>query len=183
MNLEHVPDGVILLGHALRLMLTAPEIQRSKIAKLSWQNLRPLFSGNFMATLPSCRLNSTSIHMSNGQSCELILISYIKIGSLIHRNIIGINDNENHQHSLNIAIMVNSQYTSGELLCVVLRGSFVICRQPVQTTCRIIATFAHFLDLKLCGSIPEILFRSNLLGSSPSLLTVTHSLAWCARNS
>ena len=77
-----------------------PEIQRSNIAKLSWQNLPSSYSGNFMATLRSQRLNSMSIHTSNDRSRELKFISYMKISSLVRRNIIVINYNENCQHSM-----------------------------------------------------------------------------------
>jgi hypothetical protein len=39
------------------------------------------------------------------------------------------------------------------------------------------------LDLKLCASIPAIFLRSkDLLGSTPTLLTVLYGLAWWARN-
>ena len=45
---------------------------------------------------------------------------------------------------------------------------------------------AHFLvghvafDFKLSGSIPAIFFEKQLLGSTPTLLTVLCGLAWCA---
>ena len=64
------------------------EIQRLNIAKLLLQNLRSLYLGNFMATLLSQRLSSMSIHMSNDRSRELKFISYMKISSIVHRNII-----------------------------------------------------------------------------------------------
>ena len=76
-----------------RLTLTVHEIRRSNIAKLSRQNLRSSYSGNFMATLRSQRLNSMSIHTSNDRSRELKFISYMKISSLVRRNIIVINYN------------------------------------------------------------------------------------------
>ena len=88
-----------LLGH-FRLKLTVHEIRRSNIAKLSRQNLRSSYSGNFMATLRSQRLNSMSIHTSNDRSRELKFISYMKISSLVRRNIVVINYNENCQHSM-----------------------------------------------------------------------------------
>ena len=86
--------------YTVRLKLTVHEIRRSNIAKLSRQNLRSSYSGNFMATLRSQRLNSTSIHTSNDRSRELKFISYMKISSLVRRNIIVIDYNENYQHSM-----------------------------------------------------------------------------------
>ena len=83
----YAPDLVV------RLKLTVHEIRRSNIAKLSRQNLRSSYLGNFMATLRSQRLNSMSIHTSNDRSRELKFISYMKISSLVSRNIIVINYN------------------------------------------------------------------------------------------
>ena len=95
---RYQPGSCWLTG--IKLKLTVHEIRRSNIAKLSRQNLRSSYSGNFMAILRSQRLNSMPIHTSNDRSRELKFMSYMKISSLVRRNIIVINYNENRQHSM-----------------------------------------------------------------------------------